>query len=85
LGNDKNERIVFLDYLRAVACLLVVFGHIYLVGPNDPKTLSIWLPTVTTYIFGPDPNSENPYGIFLNHLTNSRELVLGPWVSEYFS
>lgn len=45
-------RIVFLDYLRAIACLLVVFGHIFLVGVNDPKTVSVWASAQTENIFG---------------------------------
>jgi peptidoglycan/LPS O-acetylase OafA/YrhL len=74
----KNDnRILFLDYLRAVACLLVVIGHVYVVGPNDPNTVKIWVPTVSGYIFGPDPNGENPYGVVLNNLTNFTGINVG--------
>ncbi|MDQ7978072.1 acyltransferase [Paraburkholderia sp. SARCC-3016] len=77
LKAKTNERIVFLDYLRAFACLLVVVGHIYFVGPNDPKTVSNWLPDVSSYIFGPDPNAENPYGHALAMLTIHTGIGLG--------
>jgi peptidoglycan/LPS O-acetylase OafA/YrhL len=71
------DRVVFLDYLRAVACLLVVFGHIYLLGTNDPHTLKVWVPDVTTYIFGPDPNAGNPYAYFLIRLTQLTGIGVG--------
>jgi len=48
----KLGRIVFLDYLRAIACLIVVFGHIYMVGVNSPSMVQIWAPAVTGKIFG---------------------------------
>lgn len=60
----RGDRIIFLDYLRAYACLLVVFGHIFLVGTNDPKTVSIWVPTVSDYLFGPSGNVYTSAGLY---------------------
>jgi peptidoglycan/LPS O-acetylase OafA/YrhL len=57
-----NDRIYFLDYLRALAVLLVMWGHIFLVGINDPKTVGIWIPTVKNFIFGEDSISQNAHG-----------------------
>jgi peptidoglycan/LPS O-acetylase OafA/YrhL len=71
------QRITFLDCLRGFACGLVVIGHIYLVGTVDPKTVSLWVPTVSTYIFGPDPNLGNPYAHLLNSLTQITGLGVG--------
>jgi len=52
-GSDV-QRIVFLDYLRAIACLLVVFGHLYLLGLHGYQELAPWVPGVTGLLFGPD-------------------------------
>ena len=60
---DK-DRIHFLDQLRAIAVLLVVWGHIFLVGINDPTTVGMWVPTVKNFIFGPDTIAKNPHGQF---------------------
>jgi peptidoglycan/LPS O-acetylase OafA/YrhL len=59
-----RERIHFLDQLRAIAVLLVVWGHIFLVGINDPTTVGVWVPTVKNFIFGPDTIAKNPHGQF---------------------
>jgi peptidoglycan/LPS O-acetylase OafA/YrhL len=48
----NNTRIEFLDKLRAIAVLLVVWGHVFLVGLNDPKTVSFWVPGVKDFIYG---------------------------------
>lgn len=58
--NTEADRIVWLDCLRAVAVSLVVWGHIFLVGINDPKIVSIWVPSVRDFIFGPGSASRNP-------------------------
>lgn len=56
---DKNDRIVFLDYLRAIACLLVVVGHVYIIGYNGQPEIQPFLPGVKTIIFGPDAPLRN--------------------------
>ena len=56
------NRIYFLDYLRGLAVLLVIWGHIFLVGINDPKTVGIWIPTVKNFIFGEDSVNQNVHG-----------------------
>ena len=76
-GPEQSKRIIFLDYLRAVACLLVIFGHIYLVGPNDPKTVGVWVPTVVGYIFGPDTITRNSYGLAMDGLTLQTGINVG--------
>lgn len=58
----ERDRIYFLDHLRALAVMLVVWGHIFLVGINDPATVGVWVPTVKGFIFGPDSISQNPHG-----------------------
>jgi peptidoglycan/LPS O-acetylase OafA/YrhL len=56
----KNDnRIFFLDHLRAVACLLVVLGHVYFVGYNGYEAITPYVPSVTSNIFGPDAVSRN--------------------------
>lgn len=57
----NGRRIVWLDCLRAVAVSLVLWGHIFLVGMNDPTTVSVWLPSVRDFIFGPGSASRNPH------------------------
>ena len=56
------DRILFLDHLRALAVLLVVWGHVFLVGINDPATVGIWVPTVKGLLFGPDTVANNIHG-----------------------
>ncbi len=58
-----HGRILFLDYLRAVACLLVVFGHIYLIGLNGQKEIAPWVPSVKQLIFGPDAAQRSIFSI----------------------
>ena len=55
-------RIVFLDYLRAVAVLLVVWGHVFIVGVNNPESITPWLPAQTSNVFGPSVVFTNPHG-----------------------
>lgn len=55
------QRIVFLDYLRALACLLVVFGHVYLIGFNFYEGITPWVPSVKGLIFGPDAPARNVF------------------------
>jgi peptidoglycan/LPS O-acetylase OafA/YrhL len=58
--NDRPEhRIIFLDHLRAIACLLVVFGHIYLMGFNGYKEMLPWIPGLDGLLFGPDAVQRN--------------------------
>jgi len=55
----KDQRIMYLDYLRALACLLVVMGHVYLLGYNGYDGISNWVPGAATNIFGPDAAQKN--------------------------
>lgn len=57
-----GRRILFLDSLRAIAVLLVMWGHVMLVGINDPTTVGVWVPGVAAPIFGPDSPAQNPHG-----------------------
>ena len=60
-GAQQGERIIWLDCLRALAVLLVVWGHIFVVGISDPKTVSLWIPSVHDAIFGPGSPSASPH------------------------
>ena len=51
--SPAGKRIVFLDSLRAIAVLLVLWGHIAIIGINEPATVGLWVPDVTTWAFGP--------------------------------
>lgn len=57
-----GKRIVFLDSLRAIAVLLVLWGHVFLVGINDPTTVGVWVPDVTGLAFGPTTVADNIHG-----------------------
>ncbi len=78
-GIIQNKRIYFLDYLRGLAVLLVMWGHIFLVGINDPKTVGIWIPTVKGFIFGEEsiPNIHGKLHIFVAHKTGITSGPLG--------
>lgn len=58
-----GKRIVFLDSLRAIAVLLVAWGHIYLVGINDITTVGIWVPDVKGFAFGPTTAQDNIHAV----------------------
>lgn len=60
-GHRGDGRIVWLDILRAIAVLLVVWGHVFIVGVNDPSTPGHWLPTVQGYVFGPEASAASPH------------------------
>jgi len=53
---------MFVDSLRAIAVLLVVWGHVMLVGINDPATVHNWVPSVQSPIFGEASIAENVHG-----------------------
>lgn len=55
----NDQRIIFLDYLRAIACLLVVLGHVYFMGFNGYEAITPYVPSVTENIFGPDAAQRN--------------------------
>lgn len=57
-----ERRIVFLDSLRAIAILVVLWGHVFLVGINDPATVSVWVPDVKGLAFGPNTITDNIHG-----------------------
>ena len=68
MTSKDQERILFLDYLRAIACLLVVFGHIYLMGYNGFHEMSPWVPGLKGLLWGPDAvwrNVFTPPSLFL--------------------
>lgn len=57
--NKTGKRIVFLDSLRAIAVLLVLWGHVFLLGISDANTVGIWVPDVKDLIFGPTTLADN--------------------------
>lgn len=57
----RTERIIFLDYLRAIACLLVFLGHVYFMGLNGHAAITPWVPSVTENIFGIDAAHRNVF------------------------
>lgn len=57
--HSEGKRIVFLDSLRAIAVLLVLWGHVFLVGINDPTTVGIWVPDVKTWAYGATTEQDN--------------------------
>lgn len=59
----NNERIVSLDYLRALACFLVVLGHICFLGLNGWEALSALVPGLSANIFGPDAIQRNWFSV----------------------
>lgn len=59
-SSPAGKRIVFLDSLRAIAVLLVLWGHVFLVGINGPTTVGYWVPDVTTWAYGPTTEIDNP-------------------------
>lgn len=59
-----KSRITFLDSLRAIAVLLVLWGHVFLVGVNDITTVGIWVPDVKDYAFGPTTVADNMHSTF---------------------
>ena len=60
-GENASHRILFLDYLRGLACMLVVFAHVCDVAINAPETVTTWLPFIRDPIFGPDGPSLSPF------------------------
>lgn len=56
------QRFLFVDSLRAIAVLLVVWGHVMLVGINDPGTVHNWVPSVLSPIFGEASIAANVHG-----------------------
>ncbi|MDB5370787.1 MAG: acyltransferase [Roseomonas sp.] len=62
-GVTEGGRIVFLDYLRAIAVILVIWGHIFIVGVNNPEVIRPWLPSVTENAFGSSIVFTNTHGL----------------------
>ncbi|MEJ5061116.1 MULTISPECIES: acyltransferase family protein [unclassified Pseudomonas] len=60
--HSEGKRIVFLDSLRAIAVLLVLWGHVFLIGIGDANTVGIWVPDVKELIFGPTTVTDNFHG-----------------------
>lgn len=54
-----TQRFIFVDSLRAVAVLLVVWAHVMLIGVNNPDTVHNWVPSVSSLIFGPNSVAQN--------------------------
>jgi peptidoglycan/LPS O-acetylase OafA/YrhL len=61
-NKTPGKRIVFLDSLRALAVLIVLWGHVFSMGINDPGTISAWVPDVTGLAFGPTTIADNIHG-----------------------
>lgn len=57
--SPAGKRIVFLDSLRAIAVLLVLWSHIFLVGINEPATVEAWVPDANALAFGTTIGQEN--------------------------
>lgn len=74
-----RNRIVFLDYLRGIACLVVVWAHIYVVGINDPNTVRIWVPPLADYMFGEGTPSANVHGQINTWLVLTLGMSSGGW------
>jgi len=70
--NETGKRIVFLDSLRAIAVLLVLWGHIFMLGISEASTVSVWVPDVKEMIFGPTT------------LTDNIHWKLGNWIGSKF-
>lgn len=66
-----------MDYLRAIACLIVVFGHVYLMGYNGLPEISPWVPSVKSLIFGPDAAQRNVFTAPLTTLALSTGINVG--------
>ena len=77
-SDTKSSRILFLDHLRAIACLMVVFGHVFLMGINDFPTISVWVPYVTEPVFGPSSPAKNPFGPLTTWLVLQLNVSFGP-------
>ena len=58
-SDEASSRILFLDYLRAMACLLVVVGHVYFLGLNGHEAITPYVPSITQNIFGADSALRN--------------------------
>lgn len=76
-ANTNSSRILFLDHLRAIACLMVVFGHVFLMGVNDFPSVGVWVPYVTEPIFGPSSPAKNPFGPFTTWLVLTFNISFG--------
>jgi len=59
LKHRQFERIQFLHMLRGLACLLVVFGHIFFIGINGVAAITPYVPRITQNIFGATSASRN--------------------------
>jgi peptidoglycan/LPS O-acetylase OafA/YrhL len=77
-ASDYGSRILFLDYLRGFACLIVVVGHVFLIGINDYQTVSVWVPGVTDYVFGVDAVARNVFSSPASWLATRLDISVGP-------
>lgn len=69
LENDiGSRRILVLDYLRALAVLLVLWGHIFVVGINYPEAIRPWVPNVDAFAYGPSTVMANISGKIVTDL-----------------
>jgi peptidoglycan/LPS O-acetylase OafA/YrhL len=58
-----NGRIVFLDHLRGLAVLLVVWGHIFMIGINGFHEMVPWMPNLQGPLFGSEAPTTNIHGL----------------------
>lgn len=64
---------------------MVVFGHLFMMGINDPVTTEVWLPFVTEPMFGLGSPERNPFNNALTWLQVVMNVSVGPLgVSIFF-
>jgi peptidoglycan/LPS O-acetylase OafA/YrhL len=56
---SQLQRIQYLHLLRGLACILVVFGHIFFIGINGVASITPYVPRITQNIFGATSASRN--------------------------
>ncbi len=76
MNSTDHGRILFLDYLRAVACLLVVVGH-FVLGINGHLEIAPWVPGVKDLLFGPDAVTRNVLAAPLLYIAIHQGINLG--------
>lgn len=75
--DSQNSRINSFDYMRAIACMFVILGHICLVGCTDIKTVSIWVPYVVNEIYPVENVTGNLYATWLIYGATHASLNVG--------
>jgi peptidoglycan/LPS O-acetylase OafA/YrhL len=75
--NTHSSRIIFLDYLRAVACLLVVFAHLYLIGLNGYQEMAVWVPSIKALLFGANAADRNVFQPVVMFMATKFDIITG--------